>query len=340
MDFLKGNTSANFPEKRKRIKKEPQKSQENSKKANLVDPPSKRGRGKINPLKLENQANPGEAEFFLQEGDQKKEASELRNESGFKIRFDKRRKKESVIRPVTEDVTNVPRKESIWAASKPEDPRTGAGDKQAPARECWEPGGACFEFRLKRATQERIREKIIETVREKLESIDLFRAIREEKVLNFKIQMDAPQKRKRRFFPMDQLNSHYSQNLNSKFELLKTCEARSKLLEKEIQEVNQQIRRTMDQLSKRTAQEFHFHSRNMTRSREKEFNRRFAPSWRERNWLRGPQKRNLPGIPSLETPDSVLERPHQRNLISAQNSFKTQRMETFPEPINKNIRKS
>lgn len=306
----------------------------------LVDSPIQRKNLIKTPFKLGIDTKRGDAELFEPEEHLKKQASARKTQPGFNIRFDRRRKKESVIRPEHGAVTNVRRDVLNYPASKRKHSRTRADAKGGPAQECWEPGGACFEFRLKRATELRIKESIIETVKRKLESVDILQAIRDEKVLNFKIQMEAPPHKSSRLSPIAQMNSHYRENLNSKFKILDSCEAQKRFLMGEIERMRRQIQLTMRELGKRSFQDFDPRPRNVGRAKGKEMQGGWRGDWDQRRPKKERLKQISTGVPQFELPDSTRGRVGGSGDCLAREYSKTQRMGAFPEPINKNHRNS
>lgn len=149
------------------------------------------------------------------------------------------------------------------------DPSTVPREGPPPRRsECRGPGGACFEFRLKEETERRIKAQILESVRKKLERVDLGRAIREERVLDFQIEMDSHWKAEDRS-PVAKLHSFYRKKIDSKFKLLDGLEMQSRALEEKIRQTKRRIGAFYQRLRTRNWREFRSGSQFPERARER-----------------------------------------------------------------------
>ena len=86
-------------------------------------------------------------------------------------------------------------------------------------RACSQPGGLCFEYHLKQETENRIKQKILKSIRAKLKNVDLCQALEGDKELNFQLFMGTKDTIEKEGVG-DQMREFYEQCLDSKFKLL------------------------------------------------------------------------------------------------------------------------
>ena len=106
------------------------------------------------------------------------------------------------------------------------------------------------KFKLKYEREIMIKEKIVNTIRKRLEEIDLSKAIQQENVLNFKLEIEEKNEvKKKELLVPTKMKQFYENQIDSKFELLENFINQRQSLNEEIRSIKSTINTEYNELN-------------------------------------------------------------------------------------------
>jgi hypothetical protein len=114
---------------------------------------------------------------------------------------------------------------------------------------CLKPGGYCFEYHIKKETEQRVKNMILDSIRKKLKNVDLCSSMTKDDILHFKLDLDTKDT-KHEEYPIATMRKMYQRTLDSKFKILNEVKIRRKEVNKRIETIRKKIKVNYMRLTK------------------------------------------------------------------------------------------